>query len=71
MEKELPPEHRCVKDSFEALLHRCSLTATDLVSLGLPEPPPPGRLQQAPGASDAGQLPPDGDLQEQDTGCVT
>ncbi|XP_076778223.1 protein transport protein Sec31B isoform X2 [Arvicanthis niloticus] len=30
MEKELPPEHRCVKDSFEALLQRCSLAATDL-----------------------------------------
>ncbi|XP_052041129.1 protein transport protein Sec31B isoform X2 [Apodemus sylvaticus] len=30
MKKELPPEHRCVKDSFEALLQRCSLTATDL-----------------------------------------
>ncbi|EDL41932.1 mCG131756 [Mus musculus] len=29
-EKELPPEHQCVKDSFEALLQRCSLTATDL-----------------------------------------
>ncbi|GAB1302462.1 Protein transport protein Sec31B [Apodemus speciosus] len=30
MTKELPPEHQCVKDSFEALLRRCSLTATDL-----------------------------------------
>ncbi|XP_060246179.1 protein transport protein Sec31B isoform X2 [Meriones unguiculatus] len=30
VEKELPPEHRCLKDSLEALLHRCSLAATDL-----------------------------------------
>ncbi|XP_031246286.1 protein transport protein Sec31B isoform X2 [Mastomys coucha] len=30
MERELPPEHRCMKDSFEALLQRCSLSATDL-----------------------------------------
>eukprot|EP00073_Rattus_norvegicus_P042838 XP_017444770.1 PREDICTED: protein transport protein Sec31B isoform X2 [Rattus norvegicus] len=29
-QKELPPEHQCLKDSFEALLQRCSLTATDL-----------------------------------------
>ncbi|XP_038181598.1 protein transport protein Sec31B isoform X3 [Arvicola amphibius] len=28
--KELPPEHQCLKDSFEALLQRCSLSATDL-----------------------------------------
>ncbi|XP_051002588.1 LOW QUALITY PROTEIN: protein transport protein Sec31B [Acomys russatus] len=30
VEKGLPPEHRCLKDSFEALLQRCSLSATDL-----------------------------------------
>lgn len=46
-----------MKDSFEALLHRCSLTATDLVSLSLPEPAS-SQLQQALGVSDAGQLPP-------------
>ncbi|ELW49353.1 Protein transport protein Sec31B [Tupaia chinensis] len=28
--KELPPEHQPLKDSFEALLRRCSLAATDL-----------------------------------------
>ncbi|XP_054546240.1 protein transport protein Sec31B isoform X2 [Talpa occidentalis] len=28
--KELPPEHQCLKTSFEALLQRCSLCATDL-----------------------------------------
>ncbi|KAM7330263.1 protein transport protein Sec31B isoform X1 [Alexandromys fortis] len=28
--KELLPEHQCLKDSFEALLQRCSLSATDL-----------------------------------------
>ncbi|XP_057633728.1 protein transport protein Sec31B isoform X2 [Chionomys nivalis] len=28
--KTLPPEHQCLKDSFEALLQRCSLSATDL-----------------------------------------
>ncbi|KAL6066811.1 hypothetical protein STEG23_038124 [Scotinomys teguina] len=28
--KELPPEHQCLKASFEALLQRCSLSATDL-----------------------------------------
>ncbi|ERE78729.1 protein transport protein Sec31B isoform 2 [Cricetulus griseus] len=28
--KELPAEHQCLKDSFEALLQRCSLSATDL-----------------------------------------
>ncbi|CAH6951547.1 Sec31b [Phodopus roborovskii] len=28
--KELPPEHQCMKSSFEALLGRCSLSATDL-----------------------------------------
>ncbi|KAH0504541.1 Protein transport protein Sec31B [Microtus ochrogaster] len=28
--KEMPPEHQCLKDSFEALLQRCSLSATDL-----------------------------------------
>ncbi|XP_052568630.1 protein transport protein Sec31B isoform X3 [Peromyscus californicus insignis] len=28
--KELPPEHQCLKDSFEALLQACSLSATDL-----------------------------------------
>lgn len=26
----MPPEHQCLKDSFEALLQRCSLSATDL-----------------------------------------
>lgn len=34
--KELPPEHQSLKTSFEALLHRCSQSATDLVSLNLP-----------------------------------
>ncbi|XP_073858580.1 protein transport protein Sec31B isoform X18 [Macaca fascicularis] len=29
--KELPPEHQSLKSSFEALLQRCSLSATDLV----------------------------------------
>uniref|UniRef100_A0A2R9B684 SEC31 homolog B, COPII coat complex component n=1 Tax=Pan paniscus TaxID=9597 RepID=A0A2R9B684_PANPA len=33
--KELPPEHQSLKSSFEALLQRCSLSATDLVSLNL------------------------------------
>lgn len=33
--KELPPEHESLKISFEALLQRCSLSATDLVSLNL------------------------------------
>lgn len=28
--KELPPEHQSLKISFEALLQRCSLSATDL-----------------------------------------
>ncbi|XP_077803406.1 protein transport protein Sec31B isoform X33 [Macaca mulatta] len=28
--KELPPEHQSLKSSFEALLQRCSLSATDL-----------------------------------------
>ncbi|XP_058527472.1 protein transport protein Sec31B [Ochotona princeps] len=28
--KKLPPEHQPLKTSFEALLHRCSLSATDL-----------------------------------------
>lgn len=28
--KELPPEHQCLKDTFEALLQRCSLSAMDL-----------------------------------------
>ncbi|CAK6436187.1 unnamed protein product [Pipistrellus nathusii] len=28
--KELPPEHQCLKTSFEALLQRCSQCATDL-----------------------------------------
>ncbi|KAL1787202.1 transport Sec31B isoform X1 [Sigmodon hispidus] len=28
--KELPPEHQCLKDSLEALLQRCSLSAADL-----------------------------------------
>ncbi|XP_055280839.1 protein transport protein Sec31B isoform X9 [Moschus berezovskii] len=30
--KELPPEHQSLKISFEALLQRCSLSATDLLS---------------------------------------
>lgn len=29
-QRELPPEHQSLKDSFEALLQRCSLSATDL-----------------------------------------
>ncbi|XP_050660912.1 protein transport protein Sec31B isoform X13 [Macaca thibetana thibetana] len=29
--KELPPEHQSLKSSFEALLQRCSLSATDLM----------------------------------------
>uniref|UniRef100_A0A8C5L2P4 Protein transport protein Sec31B n=1 Tax=Jaculus jaculus TaxID=51337 RepID=A0A8C5L2P4_JACJA len=29
-QKVLPPEHQSLKDSFEALLQRCSLSATDL-----------------------------------------
>ena len=34
--KELPPEHRSLKISFDKLLRRCSLSAADLVSLSLP-----------------------------------
>lgn len=30
--KVLPAEHQCLKDSFEALIQRCSLSATDLLS---------------------------------------
>lgn len=33
--KDLPPEHQSLKTSFEALLQRCSQSATDLVSLNL------------------------------------
>lgn len=38
--KELPPEHQSLKISFEALLQRCSQSATDLVSLNLPHDAP-------------------------------
>lgn len=38
--KELPPEHQSLNISFEALLQRCSLSATDIVSLNLPHGAP-------------------------------
>lgn len=47
--KEMPPEHQSLKISFEALLQRCALSATDLVSLNLPHDAP-FRPQLVPGS---------------------
>ena len=47
--KEMPPEHQSLKISFETLLQRCALSATDLVSLNLPHDAP-FRPQLVPGS---------------------